>query len=300
MTTDSYEEMEDKDFENMFFKISHCKWSEIKSKLPGMCTHCLIDLSHNLNLYVNKTIALEISQKKDAVFWLRKYMQDGSNWYGYDDEIMWFPVHALYILALIKNNESLQLFLDMIRYRGEDMGDLLTESVHKILSYFGENAIEKLMEFTRDETVEPFARSACTSALCIISKSNPSQKDIILQHLMSLFRATNDLKFKGLLADNITSLHEPSVMPEIYDAFDNDNIESMMTKKDIKYCFDNPRDRNDKQMNQEDILSHFSRKNINKFKCEDVRENIGKTGRNDPCPCGSGKKYKKCCMDKDI
>lgn len=22
-----------------------------------------------------------------------------------------------------------------------------------------------------------------------------------------------------------------------------------------------------------------------------------KTGRNDPCPCGSGKKYKKCCMD---
>ncbi len=24
-----------------------------------------------------------------------------------------------------------------------------------------------------------------------------------------------------------------------------------------------------------------------------------KTGRNDPCPCGSGKKYKKCCMMKD-
>lgn len=23
------------------------------------------------------------------------------------------------------------------------------------------------------------------------------------------------------------------------------------------------------------------------------------TGRNDPCPCGSGKKYKKCCIDKD-
>ncbi len=26
---------------------------------------------------------------------------------------------------------------------------------------------------------------------------------------------------------------------------------------------------------------------------------MGKIGRNDPCPCGSGKKYKKCCMDKD-
>ncbi|NGX62380.1 MAG: hypothetical protein K940chlam9_01877, partial [Chlamydiae bacterium] len=24
-----------------------------------------------------------------------------------------------------------------------------------------------------------------------------------------------------------------------------------------------------------------------------------KVGRNDPCPCGSGKKYKNCCMKKD-
>lgn len=27
---------------------------------------------------------------------------------------------------------------------------------------------------------------------------------------------------------------------------------------------------------------------------------INKVGRNDPCPCGSGKKYKKCCLDKDL
>jgi preprotein translocase subunit SecA len=24
-----------------------------------------------------------------------------------------------------------------------------------------------------------------------------------------------------------------------------------------------------------------------------------KIGRNDPCPCGSGKKYKNCCMNKE-
>jgi tetratricopeptide (TPR) repeat protein len=26
---------------------------------------------------------------------------------------------------------------------------------------------------------------------------------------------------------------------------------------------------------------------------------MAKTGRNDPCPCGSGKKYKNCCLTKD-
>lgn len=31
-----------------------------------------------------------------------------------------------------------------------------------------------------------------------------------------------------------------------------------------------------------------------------VRRAGPKVGRNDPCPCGSGKKYKNCCMKKDL
>jgi len=30
-----------------------------------------------------------------------------------------------------------------------------------------------------------------------------------------------------------------------------------------------------------------------------VRRAVARIGRNDPCPCGSGKKYKRCCIDKD-
>ena len=30
-----------------------------------------------------------------------------------------------------------------------------------------------------------------------------------------------------------------------------------------------------------------------------ARRPVPKVGRNDPCPCGSGKKYKKCCAEKD-
>ncbi|MBQ6832634.1 MAG: preprotein translocase subunit SecA [Oscillospiraceae bacterium] len=35
-------------------------------------------------------------------------------------------------------------------------------------------------------------------------------------------------------------------------------------------------------------------------KRQPVRKAANKVGPNDPCPCGSGKKYKKCCRDKDI
>jgi len=34
-------------------------------------------------------------------------------------------------------------------------------------------------------------------------------------------------------------------------------------------------------------------------KKQPVRNAAKKVGPNDPCPCGSGKKYKKCCMQKD-
>ena len=33
---------------------------------------------------------------------------------------------------------------------------------------------------------------------------------------------------------------------------------------------------------------------------KDNPETWGKVSRNAPCPCGSGKKCKKCCRDKDI
>jgi preprotein translocase subunit SecA len=33
-----------------------------------------------------------------------------------------------------------------------------------------------------------------------------------------------------------------------------------------------------------------------KEKLEPIRHRGSRVGRNDPCPCGSGKKYKNCCL----
>ncbi len=40
------------------------------------------------------------------------------------------------------------------------------------------------------------------------------------------------------------------------------------------------------------------KKLIKETKKVDPLESKGEPGRNDPCPCGSGKKYKKCCGAK--
>lgn len=44
------------------------------------------------------------------------------------------------------------------------------------------------------------------------------------------------------------------------------------------------------------ILTEEKRKEITKaYRIAGIVVNENKVGRNDPCPCGSGKKYKKCC-----
>lgn len=45
----------------------------------------------------------------------------------------------------------------------------------------------------------------------------------------------------------------------------------------------------------ESLLSEDRKKEIRLKLHEDSHVTVDKTGRNDPCPCGSGKKYKKCC-----
>lgn len=61
-------------------------------------------------------------------------------------------------------------------------------------------------------------------------------------------------------------------------------------------------DYNDKDYSQKEI-AHFVKKDGEWF-FENSEINpkgktieVEKTGRNDPCPCGSGKKYKKCCSN---
>ncbi len=45
-------------------------------------------------------------------------------------------------------------------------------------------------------------------------------------------------------------------------------------------------------------LSVFNLVRQERFVLEQEESKKPKIGRNDPCPCGSGKKYKKCCMNK--
>lgn len=53
----------------------------------------------------------------------------------------------------------------------------------------------------------------------------------------------------------------------------------------------------EKEVNIEEVIYNvYQMENIEQIQ-ESKQVNLKKIGRNEPCPCGSGKKYKKCCLE---
>lgn len=295
--------VESDDLADLIGRESGIDWQWVKPQIPLMPTEELIELMIDLGLYVNQTLALEIAQRSDAVFWLKKLIQDGRNWYQGIHGDAWPPLHAIHILPLIKTGEALELLLDIVRYKNEELRDWLTEDVPSLLVAFGEGITERLKVFIRDETLEAFARGTASSALITFARKNPELENEIKELLVELLNTTHDDTFTGLVSMDLLSFGDPSVIPEIEKAIEEDRIKSIFLR-DIYGRLESGKFYDESERHTKDPLSHFSRKNIEHLhaiaypeKEDSPREE--KIGRNEPCPCGSGKKYKKCCLGKD-
>jgi uncharacterized protein YecA (UPF0149 family) len=303
-------EKKDEDLADLIESETMVDWGYLKANLSQMSTADLIEAMTDLKLYVNKTLALEIAKRDDAVFFLRKLIQDGRHWYQGPPGDAWSPLHAVHVLALIKSQDALELLLDTMRYRGEDLSDWLTENIPALLVAFGEGAVERLKEFSSDETLEAFVRGTAADALTVLAKKYPSYEDEVKSHLIELLNSTGDATFAGIAADALATFHDPSVMPEIRRAFEEGRVdESFIDEEEMEEIVNGvytDMDENDFKRYTRSPLDHFSRENIeylhfiNYAGKEETRTGSKKEkiGRNEPCPCGSWKKYKKCCMKK--
>ncbi len=154
----------------------------------------------------------------------------------------------------------------------------------------------ELMEGQTDETFESFWTE--------YSQTETRVYEYILEHkdehlkgkfrdLTSQFDA-NPVIFMGFLDGINTSLNEANELEkitedtEIYLDIDMEKLFFNMLKADADYLYRLPQ--------WESVLSEEKRLEIVKsYKRSKIVIKEKEPGRNDPCPCGSGKKYKKCC-----
>lgn len=309
------------DLEDLINSETEVEWGEIKTFLREMPTEELVNVIVELGLYVNKTLALEIVKRKDALFYLRKLIQDRDYWRSNSSEYGWAHLHTLHLLALIKTREAFELFLDILRYRGEDLDDWLTEEVPGLLAAFGEDIIESLMEFTDDETLDSLVRGMAVYGIAVLGRKYPDHENDVKKHIIKLLNNTDDSKFATHIVRPLAMFHDPSVLPEISKAYDEDKIDLFIGNKEDMENIINGKDDDEFRKHTKDPLEQFSKTNIRYLHSihyaepeehkidimkkmleepyiEEIEPPEKKVGRNSPCPCGSGKKYKRCCMKK--
>ncbi|SLM31940.1 SEC-C motif domain containing protein [Desulfamplus magnetovallimortis] len=215
-----------------------------------------------------------------------------------DSDEVWAPLHAWRTLGQLRAEEAIEPLMNLFHMLDDD--DWSREELPEIYQMIGPKSIPALEKFIHDDTNNSYARTTAAHALEKIAQSFPEAKkqcQNILTETLKHFK-DNDIELNSLVIHYLVEMHAVDALPIIRKAFENDMVDEMVRGdlEDIEIDL-GVREKRSKPRAK---FSFFKaqKKIKNKIKSKQVI-NHDTTGRNDPCPCGSGKKYKKCCLNKN-
>jgi hypothetical protein len=213
------------------------------------------------------------------------------------------PCHAILALTQLKAIEPFEQILVQIEVFNED--DYYTNTALRYFEQVGDQKLTQLIDFFLNEEKNIYNRMLTTDALEYIAKHNNQAKEQIEEAYIKFLKTLSD-EDDGLNAMVIDSLVEITkdkhidLIREIFrtkpiDIFFAGDLEDIEIKAGVRTK------RDTKAPNMMDMfgMSLFDDEDDNSN--DDIMQhtlNQDKIGRNEPCPCGSGKKYKKCCLGK--
>lgn len=247
---------------------------------------------------------------------------------GWEEETHTFPLHALFLLNEIHATNSLPKIFSFLSYNSDFLdfwiGDHLTETIWQCMYGLGIYKIPELKDFLKKPAIHTYCKTAVTEALVQISMHHPDRRGEIIDvfsDVMDYFSEAVpednliDSDFNGLMICDIIDAELQELIPGIKKLFDKgyvaegccgsfDKVEEALKhpsetdhKRKMRNIFELYKHIVDtwSGYNEDDNIDDEDEDEDYPVEEKFVREEP-KTGRNDPCPCGSGKKYKKCCM----
>ena|GEM_PF-311992 len=210
---------------------------------------------------------------------------------GRDSLEIWAPVHAWRALGQLKTVEAVGVLVCLFRLIDEEDDDWVSEELPEIMAMIGSGAIPQLSLFLKDSRNGLFARVAAERSLQLIGKSDGSVREkciAILTDELKLF-LMNDPSLNAFLIDGLIGLNAVEAVDLMREAFIHGRVDCFV-RGDV--------DDVEIALGLKDKRTHpRGRKNI-RDRYDKPSQKV-KIGRNDPCHCGSGKKYKKCCLAKE-
>ncbi|MFH1116640.1 MAG: DUF1186 domain-containing protein [Pseudomonadota bacterium] len=220
----------------------------------------------------------------------------------------------------------------------EAVGSLVTEDLCRILASVSCGDDSLIKSLLKNETLDEYVRSAAVRALVALAANGEKTRDEVISYFHELFNGGirreysvvwNSLVSCGtdLYPEELYNDIEQCYRDEIVDSFymGLDEVQEMLERgkeealrelgdrrgytlitdliRDMEWwaCFkppERPKRKLDLKIEKAKLSKLLRRRVKAERRPHEEPMRSQKIGRNEPCPCGSGKKYKKCCLLK--
>jgi Predicted metal-binding protein related to the C-terminal domain of SecA len=226
--------------------------------------------------------------------------------------------------------EVVKALLTLLRRIDDANDDWVADDVPKVLGRIGEPAIAPVTDYLADETHGEWARVAASQALGKIAESHPELRTECIARLAAQLEKCADQSetLNAFIIAPLWDVCAVEALPVIERAYAgghvdesiNGDFEDLQIEWGLKAKREHSRQPNALTRISDEVsalrqeIEAYERENAElreTVELLELAESIApkrptdsfpqpyvappKIGRNDPCPCGSGKKYKKCC-----
>jgi len=248
--------------------ISSTKLSD-RLKQLGQCKY---DCSwvNNKHYYDNYIIAEDDTSELITLATNTEYFSTNDNNY-------WIPIHAWRFIGRLKIKEAINPLINTFNHYPDI--DWCSHELPHVFEMLGKDAVEPLANKLLEKSNTEFGQFLILESMASIAQTDKSCRQSIIDILIDLLDC-EDKEASYLNTGILLNLLKLCVVPDIR-LFEI--LEEIIE--------------NDERASHVLFPEHVEQNIPFSTLPVSTQLDIRKFGRNEPCPCGSGKKYKKCCLD---
>lgn len=272
-----------------------------KDKLPRLALEAAIEQQGEITPYLLEELK-EIAENPSIML---------------EDSDLMLPYYALYLLGFFKEPRAFPLIIKLFTTQDEDFidtfGDFVTESLCRVLASTYSGDLTLLNQLIESDNVDDFVRSAGLSAYVVMYTSGSLSREQVVAYFKSLYDSKLTKEYTYVWDSLVCcscDIYPKELLPHIRQAFEQELVDpGSITYYDVQMQLDEGFDQtlsNMRSMGRGLIghpceeLQYLDKKDeklkVIKQMIKSKVQKAPKIGRNEPCFCGSGKKYKKCCL----
>jgi hypothetical protein len=238
-------------------------------------------------------------------------------------------IYTLYLLALFRETRAYPLLVRIFSRSGEFpfelAGDVVTQDLSRILASVSGGDVSGMAALIENEQANEYVRWNAMSGMVSLVTAGERTRDEVMAYFVQLFKKLErkpGAQWDGL-ANVCADLGPQEAIEELGRAYQDGLIDTgSIDWQDIEHTLalgqqgalqrtryraplitdlaknmgwmqrfhDEEREKERERDSEEDLLESLS-----EYATVPIRRIAPKVGRNEPCPCGSGTKFKKCC-----